>query len=132
MNQPIDSPQDAVTQEQILGHLLHVSPKDVTLKFVFDHIRNYGICGVMLLAGARVVREAIQSDNPIDYVTGLVAWGVLFALPWLLFALNFAHGIFAVAALQDLSKVRKWVYFVLSFLVFVAAGRFMISALTGL
>lgn len=127
----LDEPQDSLNQDQALRHLLHLSPKDVTLKFVFDHIRNYAICGGMLYAGTRVVQLNSEHTNCIDYAWNLIAWSVLFALPWLLFALNFAHGVFAAFTLQKADKVRTWVYMIGALIIFIAASKFMVSFLGG-
>ncbi|MEF9672548.1 hypothetical protein QNM99_10615 [Pseudomonas sp. PCH446] len=45
------APQNKLELSKLILHLTHIETKDVTLKWVFDHVRNYVICGVLLWAG---------------------------------------------------------------------------------
>lgn len=121
-------PQENLSQDQFLGHLLHLEPKDVNLKFVFDHIRNYGICGAMLWVGAKVLAQAHKSPDAFSAFTELLAGSTLFALPWALFALNFAHGLVAVSKVQNVGRISKVLYIAVSLLLFSAAGKLMLFA----
>lgn len=35
----------------ILKKLIDMNPEDINLKYIFDHIRNYGIASTMMIAG---------------------------------------------------------------------------------
>lgn len=122
----LDKPAKTLTQEALLLHLLHLEPKDVNLKFVFDHIRNYTICGGMLWAGVKILATAGQELTDIGKMFSLLAGGVLFALPWLLFALNLLQGGVAAFRLQESKGMSFWVYISFYLLVFIAASKFML------
>lgn len=125
MSQP---PVNIKTEEDFLKLLLKVDAKDVNLKFVFDHIRNYGICGLMLGIGVKVLAHP-DKTNFLGIIFDFLAGGVLFALPWGLFALNFLHGIFAFFAIRDSKEVNKYWYLAITLLLFFSAGKLMMYAL---
>ena len=113
-------PQDALSSDTLLSHLMHVEAKDVTLKFVFDHIRNYAICGALMYGGVR----AITLKVVLPY-TAAVQWlggGLLIFAALLLFGLNFIHGITAFSKIRNLSTVSKVWYSVGIALLLVGAG----------
>ncbi|MGA0609443.1 hypothetical protein [Caldimonas sp. KR1-144] len=124
----ITESQDSLTQDQFLKHILHIEPKDVNLKFIFDHIRNYGICGAMLWAAVKVLTEAGSEPGILERTLTLAAGALLFALPWILFAANFAHGLVAAGKLQKTNRVNIVLYSVLCLVVFAAAGKLMLLA----
>ena len=125
---PVAEPQQHISEEQLLQHLLHLETRDVNLEFVFDHIRNYGICGAMLWIGGKVLAQAHNGTDLFGMTMEMLAGATLFALPWLLFALNFGHGVIAVSKLQDLSKISKVAYVLVSLLIFIAASKLMYFA----
>lgn len=126
--QQVSAPQDSISQDQFLGHVLHLEPKDVTLKFIFDHIRNYGICGAMLWASTKVLASASVQTHFISQLMALLGGSVLLALPWVLFAMNFGQGIMAAFKLQKSSKVSMVLYLGLSIALLAAASQFMMLA----
>jgi hypothetical protein len=116
------------SKEDFLKLLLKVEAKDVNLKFIFDHITNYGICGLMLGVGARVFGQS-DSGHVFRVFFDMLAGGLLFALGWGLFALNFVHAILAFFRLRDAKEVNRYWYLVTCFLLFLVASRLMIYAL---
>ena len=115
-------------EEDFLKLLLKIEAKDVNLKFVFDHIRNYGICGLMLGIGVKVLAHPDEA-NVLGAFFDYLAGGVLFALPWALFALNFFHGISAFFAIRDAKEVHKYWYLAVCLFLFFPAGKLMMYAL---
>jgi hypothetical protein len=125
MTQP---PVNITTEEDFLKLLLKVEAKDVNLKFVFDHIKNYGICGLMLGIGVKVLAHP-DKTNFLGAFFDLLAGGVLFSLPWVLFALNFGHGILAFFAIRNAKEVNKYWYLAICISLFFPAGKLMMYAL---
>lgn len=121
-------PVNITNEEDFLKLLLKVEAKDVNLKFVFDHIRNYGICGLMLGIGVKVLAHPDKSSF-LGVFFDLLAGGLLFSLPWVLFALNFFHGISAFFAIRDAKEVNKYWYLAVCLLLFFPAGKLMMYAL---
>lgn len=115
-------------EEDFLKHLLKIEAKDVNLKFVFDHIRNYGICGLMLGIGIKVFEHPDQV-SALRAMFDFLAGGLLIALPWGLFALNFYHGLLAFIAIRDAKEVNKYWYLAITILLFFAASKLMLYAL---
>lgn len=120
-------------EEDLLKHLLKIEAKDVNLKFIFDHIRNYGICGLMVGIGAHVLAHPDKTSF-LSAMLDLLAGAALFALPWGLFALNFFHGVLAFLALSnskdfnDFNGFSKFWYLVIYLLLFFAATKLMLFA----
>lgn len=115
------------TEENLLNHLLKIEAKDVNLKFIFDHIRNYGICGLMLGIGVKVLLHPDKSNSLstfFDYLSG----GFLFALPWGLFVLNFIHGIYGFLAIRDTKETNIYFYLAGILLIFLLTGKLMLYA----
>lgn len=123
-----ESPVNITTEEDFLKLLLKVEAKDVNLKFVFDHITNYGICGLMLGISVKVLAQP-DKTNFLAAMFDLLAGGLLFALPWCLFALNFFHGISAFFAIRESKEVNKYWYLAITLLLFFLAGKLMMYAL---
>ena len=114
-------------EEDFLKHLLKIDPKDVNIKFIFDHIRNYGICGAMLYVSVKVLANPNKTDVG-TVMLDMLAGAVLFALPWFLFALNFVHGIAAFFSLRESKEVNKYLYLFFCFLLGLAAIKLMLFA----
>jgi hypothetical protein len=116
------------TEDDFLKLLFKVEPKDVNLKYIFDHIRNYAICGGMLGISVKVLAKPEGSDF-LAVMFHFLAGGILFSMPWILFALNFAHGIFAFCAIREAKEINPYVFVTITFLLFLAACKLMIFAL---
>ena len=115
----ITEPQDNLSSEKFLSHLMHVEAKDVTLKFAFDHVRNYIICGAILLAGLTTLK--LRTAAPIHSVAFVLGGTTLALSAVLLFFLNFIHGITAFSKIRNFSKVSKAWYVVVTFLLLMGA-----------
>lgn len=119
----IETPQENLKEEQFINHIVHVVPKDVNVKFIFDHIRNYGIAGGMCWVGAKILKQV--SCTPDCFVAWLdyIAGGSLLGLGVVLFFINVAHGIAAAAAVQDFKHVRKWPFTAVTLLIILIAVK---------
>ncbi len=124
----MSQPSENITNEEdFLKLLLKVDAKDVNLKFVFDHIRNYGICGLMFGIDIKVLVHPDKA-NFLGAFFDLLAGSLLFSLPWILFVLNFVHGISAFFAIRSVKEVNKYWYLAVNLALFVAAGKLMMYA----
>ena len=121
-------PSDALTEDRAFSHILHLDAKDVNLKFIFDNIRNYGICGAMLWAAPKVLLAASTTAGFIERSFSLVAYAVLISLPWLLFALNFGQLVLGFFKLQNPSKLNTFLYLLITLSILIAAIKFMLVA----
>ena len=110
-----------------MDHLLHVETKDVSLKFVFDHIRNYGICGGMVLAGFKMLSIA-SASNPVAMLLNFLSGGALLGIAAVAFALNLIQGFVAVTRVQEARHFDKLVFVVSFVAVALIALRFMFFA----
>lgn len=122
----ITAPQTELTEDQFIAHVLHLEAKDVNLKFIFDHIRNYTICGGLLWLSGHVWNHLGQNifQNIFDYLVT----GTLGALALTLTAFNYFHGLAAVSTLQDMRHVNKIVYIVASVLLLLVAIKILLFA----
>lgn len=96
---------------------IQVLEKEVTLKFVFDNIRNVGLSALVFTFGAIIFRsEPISSLLSIPYTQHIV--GIALCLAGLLLAIaNYVQGILAILAIKKLNFV---VYGAISFFLHVA------------
>lgn len=122
----ITEPQEKLGLNKLVSHLLHVEPKDVTLKWVFDHVRNYIISGVVLWAGINAFK--IPNKTYIDTFTHSVGGLVLIGTAFVLFALNITHGLAGFSKLRNLNTVGKFSYIACAFLALFAAQILFITA----
>ena len=124
----LHEPSDALTEDQALKHILHLEAKDVNLKFIFDNIRNYAICGALLWAAPKVLLATSTTAGFIEHSFSLVAYAVQISLPWLLFALNFGQLVLGFFKLQSPSKLNTFLYLLVTLSIFIAASKFMLFA----
>lgn len=115
----ITEPQQKLSFDKLLSHLLHTEAKDVTLKWVFDHVRNYIICGVVLWGG--IGAFSLPKPSYIDLVTQSIGGVVLIVSSLLLFALNLFHGVVGVSKIRNLGTIGKYTYLISCLLVLFAA-----------
>ncbi|MFN4056406.1 MAG: hypothetical protein ACK4GU_16220 [Alishewanella aestuarii] len=96
---------------------IRVQEKDVTLKFVFDNIRNIGLSALVFALGIIIAKgEPISSLLSIPYSE--VVLGIVICLSgFLLAVLNFMQGVLAILASK---KFNIAVYMFSSFLLQVA------------
>ncbi|MGY0561189.1 hypothetical protein ACW7G2_10790 [Luteimonas sp. A277] len=107
-----------------LSQLLWLEQKDVTLKFLFDHIRNYGLAVVVFIGGTILWQDQAASYSSIpclDKITG----GLLCIVGFLLYVLNLCHIIWAMVVL----KVRMLPYLLIAIFIFLCGGGFVWSLL---
>lgn len=122
----ITAPKDKISSNELMLHLLHVESKDVTLKWVFDHVRNYMICGAVLWAGTKGFR--LPSNDVIDWFVYRAGGSVLLVAAILLFALNMAHGIVGFSKIKNLGAIGKITYLICTMLLFFAAQVLFVTA----
>ncbi|WP_419735640.1 hypothetical protein [Pseudomonas sp. COR18] len=115
----ITEPQDKLSFNSLFLHLLHIDAKDFTLKWIFDHIRNYIICGVLFWSGLRAINS--PKITYVDTISENVGGGVLVLSSLVLFAFNMLHGIVGVSKVRNLSTVGKFSYLIFCFLALFAA-----------
>ncbi|MEX8505196.1 hypothetical protein [Leptothrix ochracea] len=85
---------------KFLNSMIKVEAKDVNLKFIFDHFKNYSICGLMLATGF-----AVWSHPKIYFFwepLGYLLAALLVLLSWILSGFNFFQGIFAFYAIRNI------------------------------
>lgn len=101
--------------------IFRVDRKSVDLKFIFDHFRNYLICGALVLAGK--VLETSESFVSFAHFNTAASWLLLFC-GFLLFTLNFTHGLFAVKAVSK-HKISDWLYVTFTVLLFMTLTQIL-------
>lgn len=101
--------------EKLAEQILRVRREQVDLKFLFDHLRNYGICAAMFYAGNHIATSGAQiSHSP--YIASASA--IIFqALAFMLFSLNFTHGLFAIRTLSE-KPINQWLFSIFTVLSF--------------
>ncbi|MDC4794092.1 hypothetical protein NQ839_18020, partial [Acinetobacter baumannii] len=63
------------TSERLLRHILEYDPKKVDLKFIFDHVRNYGIAATVMLLGIYLAKHP---ETSITFIPSFdILWAVL-------------------------------------------------------
>lgn len=98
-------------------NFIRVKPEDVTLKFVFDNIRNIGLSALAFAAGILIIKnEPLSTLLSIPYSQFLIG-GLLCAGAFIIAILNFAQ---AIIAIQAISKMGKVPYIILALLLNVA------------
>jgi hypothetical protein len=90
--------QDSEKKESLLMQFISVKKSEVNLKFLFDHIRNYLICGTILASGLYVIRNGTVLI-PFEWAKWIEG-GLLIAIFILLMALNLAQGSYAAKLLR--------------------------------
>lgn len=124
--QLITEPQDRLTIKQLFSHLLHCEAKDITLKWVFDHVRNYIICGAVMWAGIKGFTMPVPSF--IDSIIFKIGSLVLILSSLALFSLNMGQGIAGFSRICNLKKVGMISYMTSGFLLFFAAQVLLFTA----
>ncbi|QRK85224.1 hypothetical protein JN757_05470 [Pseudomonas granadensis] len=122
----LSEPQNKLNLNSLLLHLLHLETKDVTIKWVFDIIRNYVICGVVLWTGVNAFK--LQSSTVLDTIIHCVGGVVLIITAITLFTLNMTHGIIGFAKVRNLKTTSTVLYIIGSLLAFSAANILFTTA----
>jgi hypothetical protein len=96
-----------------------VRREQIDIKFLFDHLRNYGICAAIFYAGNHIATHGAQISHSAFIAS---AAAIIFQLlAFVLFNFNFTHGMFAVRALSE-NPINKWlfsIFYVLSFYILI-------------
>lgn len=93
--------------EKLAEQFLLVKREQIDIKFLFDHMRNYGICAAIFYAGNHIGTSGAQISHSI-YIASAAA--ILFqALAFILFSLNFTHGLFVIRVLSD-KPINQWIF----------------------
>lgn len=111
--------EEKLQAERFLLQLIDVKPEDVTLKFIFDNIRNYGIAATVMVAGFYLAQHGAQVNNFLG--AGIVFGVLLVVVGFSLYALNLCQAIWALVKL----KVRVVPYFILSMVMFLGTSELL-------
>lgn len=79
-----------------LEQLLAVKKEDINLKFIFDHIRNYGLAAGVTHAGVYI---SIIDGSGFNLILNCFLFISLFLIGFFLFILNLSHSIISFLAL---------------------------------
>ncbi|BEV72624.1 hypothetical protein THUN1379_21060 [Paludibacterium sp. THUN1379] len=103
--------------ERILLQLIDIKPEDVTLKFIFDNIRNYGIAATVVVAGYYLAQHGAQ----VSHFTGAgIVFGTLLIVSGIsLYAINLCQAFWALVKL----KIRYVPYSVFSMTIFLGTSE---------
>jgi hypothetical protein len=112
------------TSERLLRHILEYDPKKVDLKFIFDHVRNYGIAATVMLLGIYLAKHPETSITLIPSFD--IFWAILLiCIGFLLNILNLVQAILILAKL----KLNIVIYFVFSFLLFFITSKLFFTSI---
>jgi len=112
------------TSERLLRHILEYDPKKVDLKFIFDHVRNYGIAATVMLLGIYLAKHPETSITLIPSFD--ILWAILLiCIGFLLNILNLVQAILILAKL----KLNIVIYFVFSFLLFFITSKLFFTSI---
>ncbi|MDV7445821.1 hypothetical protein R4534_00590 [Acinetobacter baumannii] len=112
------------TSERLLRHILEYDPKKVDLKFIFDHVRNYGIAATVMLLGIYLAKHP---ETSITFIPSFdILWAVLLiCIGFLLNILNLVQAILILAKL----KLNIIIYFIFSFLLFFITSKLFFTSI---
>lgn len=106
--------------ESFLLQLIDMKPEDVTLKFIFDNIRNYGIAATLIVAGVYLYQHGAQVNN---FPGAGIVFGILFGVAGFgLHVLNLGQAIYALVKLK-MHVVR---YFIFSLAMFLGTSELLL------
>jgi hypothetical protein len=109
--------------KSLAKQVLQVRREQIDIKFIFDHLRNYGICAAIFYAGNHIATNGAQiSHSPLIASAAAIIFQFL---AFVLFNLNFTHGLFAIRALSD-KPINQWL-----FSIFTVLSFYMLSELIG-
>ncbi|MGX5174279.1 hypothetical protein ACUR5C_09690 [Aliikangiella sp. IMCC44653] len=103
--------------DNFIKHLLHIEEKDLCLKFIFDHVRNYGISASVMVAGFYLFANGAVVNNFPG--AGIVFGSLLLLLGFLLMVFNLIQPIWAMVQY----KVKMLPYMISSIVLFLAASE---------
>jgi len=100
--------------------LFNVRREQIDLKFIFDHLGNYGICALLYYAGEHVLNNGSRT-SPLPNFNLVSGWALEFIAFWL-FSLNFTHGLFAIRALSK-KPLNQWLFAIVTIFFFFVIGE---------
>lgn len=106
----------------ILKKLIDMDPEDISLKYIFDHIRNYGIASTMMIAGLYLWK------HPESAFGIILSFSDFWSLLLILFGL-FLNILNLIQIVWVLGKVKMplGMYIFLMFLIFYIVLSFLAS-----
>lgn len=104
---------------KFLLQLIDVKPEEVTLKFFFDNIRNYGIAATVMVAGFYLFRHGAQVNSFPG--SGIVFGFVLVLTGLVAYILNFTQAVWALVKL----KMRIVPYSIFSMAMFFGTSELL-------
>lgn len=122
----LKQPMHKMSFEKLCSHLLHLETKDVTLKWIFDVVRNFIIAGALCLVGIKGFK--IESYTYIDAVMNTAGGVFLIALSIFLFVFNFIHVVVGFSKVRSLSAIGMITYLLVFMLIFSAGNLLFITA----
>ncbi len=105
--------------DSMLEHLLAIEPAEIRLKWVFDHVTNYGVAAIVMITGFYLFKHGSAVD-PLP-CAGVVFGSLLLIFGLLLMVLNIAQPVYAMAK----QKVPMAPYMIISIIIFLAASEFV-------
>lgn len=110
--------KDKSKTDKFLHQLIDIKPEDITLKFVFDNIRNYGIAAMVMVAGFYLSQHG--AANPFH--NSGIFFGILLVLAgFVIYVLNVMQAVWALVKL----KMRMVPYFILSMIIFLGTSELL-------
>jgi len=119
LQQIVNAPADGY--EGVMRRLLRVEERDISLKGIFDHFRNYLICAG-LLSGAIAIAKFGAVLAPLPSVRITLALLVA-ALALALMAANFFQGLVLASALG----ISRWAGYLLGPLMVTVIGNVVVA-----
>ncbi|MCL9802167.1 hypothetical protein [Pseudomonas sp. AKS31] len=110
-----DGKPENTNNSGFLEQFINVKKTDITLKFFFDHLRNYTIAAAILVAGIYLLRNG-SSISIVPYI-GNITGSTLIIIGIISYALNFTQGIFAYLKLSP----SNFFYAIVSTLILVTS-----------
>lgn len=104
----------------ILKKLIDMDPEDIGLKYIFDHIRNYGIASTMMIAGLYLWKHPESAFGVILSFSGF--WSLIL-IGLFLNILNLTQIIWVLGKV----KMPLGLYIFLMFLIFYIVLSFLAS-----
>ncbi|HFD2142370.1 hypothetical protein ACT4X4_17725 [Acinetobacter baumannii] len=102
----------------ILKQLLEVDPNKIDLKFIFDHVRNYGIAATVMIAGFYLAKHPQESITLLPSFD--IFWAIfLIILGLILSIFNLTQAIWIMTKL----KLSRNIYFLFSFILFFGTTK---------
>lgn len=111
-------PEQKTKLNQFLDHILHINEKDLNLKFIFDHIRNYGIAASVVAIGLFLIKHG--TSYTVFPKSGIIFGIALITFGFILLILNLMQPIWAMVQ----HKIKMLPYLIMSLLFFLTANEF--------